>query len=44
MKLSFYATNPLQIKSKDFKGRDPEVAMGSQPRERTFSIGVDVKF
>ena len=44
VKLSFYATNPLQIKSKDFKGRDPEVAMGSQPRERTFSIGVDVKF
>lgn len=44
VRLSFYASNPLQIKSKDFKGRDPEVAMGSQPRERSFSLGLDVKF
>ena len=44
VRLSFYASNPLQIKSKDFKGRDPEVAMGSQPRERSFSLGLDVRF
>lgn len=44
VRISAYASNPLQIKSKDFKGRDPEVAMGSQPRERTFSIGLDINF
>lgn len=44
VRISAYASNPLQIKSKDFKGRDPEVAMGSQPRERTFSIGLDIQF
>ena len=44
VRISAYASNPLQIKSKDFKGRDPEVAMGSQPRERSFSIGLDITF
>lgn len=44
VRVSVYASNPLQIKSKDLKGRDPEVAMGSQPRERTFSLGLDVRF
>ena len=44
VRISAFASNPLQIKSKDFKGRDPEVAMGSQPRERTFSIGLDINF
>ena len=41
---SFAATNPLQIKSKDFKGRDPEVALGSQPRSQNFSFGVSMSF
>ena len=44
VRVSFFVSNPLIIKSKDFKGRDPEVAMGSQPRERSFSLGLDVKF
>ena len=44
VRISAFASNPLQIKSKDLKGRDPEVAMGSQPRERTFSLGVDITF
>ena len=42
--LSFTATNPLQIKSKDFKGRDPEVALGSQPRSQNFTFGVNLSF
>jgi TonB-linked SusC/RagA family outer membrane protein len=42
--ISFSATNPIQIKSKDFKGRDPEVAMGAQPRSQDFSFGVNLSF
>ena len=42
--LSCTVTNPLQIKSKDFKGRDPEVALGSQPRSQNFSFGINVSF
>ena len=42
--LSCTVTNPLQIKSKDFKGRDPEVALGNQPRSQNFSFGVNVSF
>lgn len=42
--LSFTATNPLQIKSKDFKGRDPEVALGQQPRSQNFSFGINMSF
>ena len=42
--ISFSATNPLQIKSKDFKGRDPEVALGKQPRPQNFSFGINVSF
>lgn len=42
--VSFTATNPLQIKSKDFKGRDPEVALGEQPRSQNFSLGVNLSF
>ena len=42
--LSFTMTNPLQIRSKDFKGRDPEVALGQQPRSRDFSFGVNISF
>ena len=42
--VSFMATNPLQIKGKDFKGRDPEVALGQQPRSQDFSIGIKMSF
>lgn len=41
---TFSASNPWQIKSKDFKGRDPEVALGKQPRPQNFSFGVNVTF
>ena len=37
-------SNPFQIRSKDFKGRDPEVALGSQPLQRSLSLGVNVSF
>ncbi|MDY4044132.1 MAG: SusC/RagA family TonB-linked outer membrane protein [Marinifilaceae bacterium] len=36
--------NPFQIRSKDFKGRDPEVALGNQPLQRTLSFSVDLSF
>ncbi|KIO43483.1 SusC/RagA family TonB-linked outer membrane protein [Sanguibacteroides justesenii] len=42
--ITFTASNPLQIKSKDFKGRDPEVALGSQPRPQNFSFSVNMSF
>ena len=41
---SFSISNPFQIRSKDFKGRDPEVALGSQPLQRTVSFGVSMSF
>ena len=37
-------SNPFQIRSNDFKGRDPEVALGSQPMQRTVSFGVSMSF
>jgi hypothetical protein len=37
-------SNPLQIHSSDFKGRDPEVALGQQPRSRDYSFGINVSF
>ena len=42
--LSFSASvsNPFMIVSKDFKGMDPEVATGSQPISRTWSLGVNI--
>lgn len=44
VKISFTATNPLQIKSKDFKGRDPEIALGKQPRSQDYSVGINMSF
>ena len=41
---SFSISNPFQIRSNDFKGRDPEVALGSQPLQRSMSLGVNVSF
>lgn len=37
-------TNPFTIYSNDFKGRDPEVAMGNQPQSRTITFGVNISF
>lgn len=37
-------TNPFEIVSKDFMGRNPEVALGSQPLSTTVSLGVSVSF
>ncbi len=44
--LSFGAsiTNLFSINSKDFKGRDAEVATGQQPRTRSMSINVNAAF
>lgn len=41
---SFTVNNPFQIVSSDFDGRDPEVAKGSQPMSRTFSLNLNVSF
>ena len=44
LRISATASNPLIIKSRDFKGRDPEVALGQQPRSQNYSINVSVTF
>lgn len=37
-------SNIFQIRSKDFKGRDPEVLLGSQPLSSIVSLGMSVSF
>ncbi|MBS1565415.1 MAG: SusC/RagA family TonB-linked outer membrane protein, partial [Bacteroidetes bacterium] len=37
-------SNPFAIVSRDFKGRDSEVAMGNQPRTRTYSMTFNITF
>ena len=37
-------TNPFIIVSSEYKGVDPEVATGSQPIVKTFSLGLNVSF
>ena len=44
LSLSCNIANPFQIRSNDFKGRDPEVALGQQPLSRNVSIGVSMSF
>ena len=44
MGFSCTVSNPWQIKSKDFKGRDPEVALGNQPLSSHVSLGISVSF
>ncbi len=44
LSFSFSVSNPFQIVSSDFQGRDPEVAMGQQPLSRNFSFSVNVSF
>ncbi len=38
------ATNLFSIVSKDFHGRDPEVATGNQPRTRSYSFNLNITF
>lgn len=42
--LSASVTNFFSIVSKDFHGRDPEVATGQQPRTRSYSLNLNVTF
>lgn len=42
--VSANVTNLFSIVSKDFKGRDAEVATGQQPRTRTYTLNVGVTF
>ena len=44
MSFSFSVSNPFQIVSSDFEGRDPEVASGQQPLSRNYSFSVNVSF
>ena len=37
-------SNPFQLRSKDFKGRDPEVALGNQPLSSSWSLGISMGF
>ena len=37
-------SNPFTIASKDFKGRDPEVATGAQPLTSSYSFNLNVTF
>lgn len=44
MGFTFSVSNPFIIVSKDFKGRDPEVATGSQPISQTYTLSVNLSF
>lgn len=44
LSFSFSLSNPFQIRSNDFKGRDPEVALGNQPLQRSATLGVSMSF
>lgn len=41
---SISVSNPFQIVSKDFHGRDPEVASGKQPLSKNYSLSVNMNF
>lgn len=44
MGFSFSVSNPFMIVSKDFKGKDPEVATGSQPLSHNYTFSVNLSF
>lgn len=44
MGFSFSVSNPFIIVSKDFKGKDPEVATGSQPLSQNYTFSVNLSF
>ena len=37
-------SNPFAIVSKDFRGRDAEVATGNQPRTRSYNLNLSLTF
>jgi tonB-linked outer membrane protein, susC/ragA family len=41
---SFSVSNPFMIVSKDFKGKDPEVATGSQPLSQNYTFSLNLSF
>lgn len=42
--LSASVTNPFMIVSRDFKGKDSEVATGAQPISRNYTLGLNISF
>ena len=44
LSLSATISNPFKIVSKEFKGIDPEVATGSQPLTRNYSLNLNINF
>lgn len=44
LSLTAAVSNPFVIVSKEYKGVDPEVATGSQPIMKTYSLGLNVSF
>ena len=42
--MSFSVSNPFIIVSKDFKGKDPEVATGSQPISQNYTLSISMSF
>lgn len=44
LSLTAGVTNPFIIVSNEYKGMDPEVATGSQPIVKTYSLGLNVSF
>ena len=42
--VNFSVSQPFRIVSKDFKGMDPEVAIGNQPISRNYSLGINISF
>lgn len=44
MSLSCSVSNPFQVVSRDFLGRDPEVASGVQPLSRNWSFSLNISF
>ena len=44
LSLNASITNPFVIHSSDFKGRDPEVALGQQPLQHTVTFGLNMSF
>ena len=44
MGFTFSVSNPFIIVSHDYKGKDPEVATGSQPISQNYTFSVNISF
>lgn len=44
MAFTFAVSNPFMIVSKDYKGKDPEVATGSQPLSQNYTLSLNLSF